>query len=146
MTERQKRFADEYLADCNATRAYKAAYPRIKSDVTAATNGGRLLRNAQVKVYLVEQLEKLRTAKLAEAQEVLEYLTSVLRGQARSEIVVVVGMGQGVTEARTITKRPDEKERLKAAEILLRYYGLSRTTEEDSGGVIVLPEIGEGES
>lgn len=146
MTEKQKRFADAYLADCNIAKAYMTAYPKVRSVVVASTNGGRLLKKAEIKSYLDEQLEKLHTEKLAEAQEVLEYLTAVLRGQARSEIVVVVGAGRGVTETRTITKRPDGRERLKAAEILLRYYGISRTTVEDAGGVIVLPEIGEGES
>ena len=32
MTEKQKRFCDEYLIDCNATRAYKAVYKNIKND------------------------------------------------------------------------------------------------------------------
>ena len=36
MTEKQKIFADEYLIDLNGTRAYKAAYPNIKSDNAAA--------------------------------------------------------------------------------------------------------------
>ena len=124
MTDKQKRFCDEYLIDCNATRAYKAAYPRIKSDVTAATNGGRLLRNAQVKAYLEEQMEKLRSEKVADAREVLEYLTSVIRGQSSSQIVVVEGTGDGCSEARSLMKAPDEKERLKAAELLGKHLGL----------------------
>ena len=45
MTEKQKIFADEYLIDLNATRAYKVAYPRVKSDETAAAAAARLLRN-----------------------------------------------------------------------------------------------------
>lgn len=35
MTEKQKIFADEYLIDLNATRAYKIAYPRVKNDEVA---------------------------------------------------------------------------------------------------------------
>ena len=45
MTEKQKIFADEYLIDLNATRAYKVAYPRVKNDDIAAANASRLLRN-----------------------------------------------------------------------------------------------------
>ena len=41
MTEKQRRFADEYLIDLNATRAYRAAYPSVKRDEMAATAGGR---------------------------------------------------------------------------------------------------------
>ena len=39
MTEKQKIFADEYLIDLNATRAYRAAYPSVKKDETARANG-----------------------------------------------------------------------------------------------------------
>ena len=48
MTKKQKIFADEYLIDLNATRAYKVAYPRVKNDDIAAANASRLLRNAKV--------------------------------------------------------------------------------------------------
>ena len=48
MTEKQKIFADEYLIDLNATRAYKVAYPAVKKDETAMANGSRMLRNAKV--------------------------------------------------------------------------------------------------
>lgn len=79
MTEKQKRFCDEYLADLNGTRAYKAAYPSVRSDHTAAVNAGRLLTNANVRAYLDERLEALRSEKTATAQEVMEYLTAVMR-------------------------------------------------------------------
>ena len=124
MTDKQKRFCDEYLIDCNATRAYKAAYPFIKSDESARRSGSRLLTNVDVKAYLEEQMEKLRSEKVADAREVLEYLTSVVRGTSEAEIVVVEGTGEGCSEARTMTKNPDEKERLKAAELLGKHLGL----------------------
>lgn len=47
MTEKQKIFADEYLIDLNATRAYLVAYPRVKNENTAAVNGSKLLRNTK---------------------------------------------------------------------------------------------------
>ena len=61
---------------------------------------------------------------IADQDEVLKYLTSVLRGESESEIVVVEGVGDGCSEARNIHKTPDEKERLKAAELLGKRYGL----------------------
>lgn len=124
MTDNQFLFANEYLIDRNATRAYKAAYPSIKSDVTAATNGSKLLRNTKVKAYIDEQIEKMASEKIANAREVLEYLTSVVRGKSEAEIVVIEGTGEGCSEARTMTKNPDEKERLKAAELLGKHLGL----------------------
>lgn len=124
MTDKQKIFADEYLIDLNATRAYKAAYPRVKKNNVAATNGGRMLRNAEVKKYIDEQLEKMHNEKTADAQEVLEYLTAVLRGESSAEEIVVEGCGDGYSEAKIMEKGPSEKERLKAAELLGKRFGL----------------------
>lgn len=124
MTEKQKRFCEEYLIDCNATRAYKTVYKNVKSDVVAATNGGRLLRNAEVQKYIAEQMEKIHNEKTADAQEVIEYLTSVLRGESTAQEIVVEGTGDGCSEARTMEKSPSEKERLKAAELLGKRYSL----------------------
>lgn len=124
MTDRQKRFAEEYLIDLNATRAYKAAYPRVKNDATAAAAAARMLRNVKVKSYIDEQLEKLHNERTADAQEVLEYLTKVLRGESAAEEIVVEGVGDGFTEAKIVEKGPSEKERLKAAELLGKRFGL----------------------
>ena len=124
MTDKQKRFCDEYLIDCNATRAYKAAYPHVKNSDVARKNGSRLLTNADVKAYIDEQIEKMASEKIADAREVLEYLTAVIRGETESQIVVVEGTGDGCSEARHLNKFPDEKERLKAAELLGKHLGL----------------------
>lgn len=124
MTDNQRKFCDEYIIDCNATRAYKAAYPNIKKDSSAAVCAAKLLKIAKIQNYIDEQLEKISSEKIADAKEVMEYLTSVLRGKSTSEIVVVEGCGDGYSEARNIDKAPDEKERLKAAELLGKRYGL----------------------
>lgn len=58
MTEKQKLFADEYLIDLNATRAYRAAYPSVKKDETAAAAAARLLRNVKVAEYIAERMEE----------------------------------------------------------------------------------------
>jgi phage terminase small subunit len=58
LTDKQKLFADEYLIDLNATRAYKAVYKNIKNDETAAVNGNRLLRNAKVAEYINHRMEE----------------------------------------------------------------------------------------
>ena len=124
MTEKQKKFADEYLIDLNATRAYLAAYPNVKKDAAARTNGSRLLTNANIQKYISERLEEIHNQKTADAQEVIEYLTSVLRGESRAEEIVVEGIGDGWSEARTMRKAPSEKDRLRAAELLGKRYGL----------------------
>lgn len=124
MTEKQKRFCDEYLIDCNATRAYKTVYQNVKSDEVARKAGSRLLTNVDVKNYIAEQMEKIHNEKTADAQEVIEYLTSVLRGESTAQEIVVEGTGDGCSEARTMEKGPSEKEKLKAAELLGKRYAL----------------------
>ncbi len=135
MTDRQQKFADEYIIDCNATRAYKAAYPNVKKDSVASAAGSRLLANVKVKAYIEEKLAEISSKKTAEAAEVMEYLTSVMRGESKASVVVVEGYGDGCSEAKIIEKPPDEKERLKAAELLGKRYSLF-TDKVDVGGAV----------
>ena len=144
MTDKQRKFADEYLIDCNATRAYKATYPRIKSDAVAGAAGARLLTNVNLKAYIDERLEKISSEKIADAVEVMKYLTSVLRGETKSEIVVVEGTGDGCSDARRMTKAPDERERLKAAELLGKRYSLF-TDKVNVDGIVPIMFVGEDE-
>lgn len=124
MTKKQKLFADEYLIDLNATRAYRAAYPSVKKDGVAAAAAVRLLKNVKIKEYIDDRLEEIHNEKTADAREVLEYLTSVLRGKSTSEEIVIEGLGEGCSAARTMEKGPSEKDRLKAAELLGKRFGL----------------------
>lgn len=124
MKKKQKIFADEYLIDLNATRAYKVAYPNVKNDVTAAAAASRLLRNVKVQEYIAQRMAEKESKRIADQDEVLKYLTSVLRGESRAQEIVVEGTGEGCSEARTMEKAPSEKERLKAAELLGKRYAL----------------------
>ena len=58
MTKKQKIFADEYLIDLNATRAYRVAYPAVKKDETAAAAAARMLRNVKVQEYISERMQE----------------------------------------------------------------------------------------
>lgn len=58
MTKKQKIFANEYLIDLNATRAYRVAYPSVKKDEVAAVNGSKLLRNTKVQEYIAERMQE----------------------------------------------------------------------------------------
>lgn len=124
MTDRQRKFADEYLIDCNATRAYKAAYPNVKNDTVASANGSRLLGNASVKNYIEEKMNEVSSEKIASATEVMEYLTSVMRSESKGAEIVIEAIGDGMSEARIMQKPPSEKDKLKAAELLGKRYGI----------------------
>lgn len=125
MTNKQRMFCDEYLTDLNATRAYMVAYHKVKSENVAAAAASRLLSdNEEVGEYIKRRLDEISNSKIAKTEEVMQYLTSVLRGESRSEEIVVEGTGDGCSEARTIEKAPSEKDKLKAAELLGKAYGL----------------------
>lgn len=114
MTEKQKRFCDEYLIDLNGTRAYKAAYPSVKSDDTAAAAATRMLRNVKVHEYIEQRTEELRSARTATAAEVMEFLTEVMRNENEGSV-----------------------SRLKAAELLGKRFGLFTEKVNVSGAGIV---------
>lgn len=83
-----------------------------------------MLRNVKVKTYIDNKIQEKEDELIAKENEVLKHLTAVLRGESESEVVVVEGNGDGYSSATTITKRPDEREKLKAAELLGKRYGL----------------------
>lgn len=131
-------FAEEWLKDMNGTRAYKVAYPNVKKDTTAATNAGRLLKNADVKTFIDEKLAEMSNERTADAQEVLEYLTSVMRGKEKEETLIGLGEGaQGKTKIEV-----GAKDRLKAAELLGKRHALFTDKVDLNTGDIII-KIGE---
>lgn len=121
MTAKQKRFCDEYLIDLNATQAairagYTAKY--------ANTNAPKLLQITTIKDFIAARMAEKESELIADQDEVLKYLTAVMRGKTKSSVVVVENIGDYMSEAREMEKAPDEKERLKAAELLGKRYGL----------------------
>lgn len=119
MNTRQKKFCDEYLIDCNATQAaIRAGY----SPKTAYSIGEENLKKPELKAYIDEQLELLHNKKTADAQEVLEFLTSVMRGEHTEQTLQLIGDGvQTITDIDV-----SAKERLKAAELIGKRYGMFR--------------------
>lgn len=126
MTEKQKIFADEYIICLNATRAYKKAYPNVKKDEVARANGSRLLTNANIKAYIDEQLEKLQSERVADQQEVMEYLTAVMRGKKTEPLLVLDGEGK----QKIVDAIPPVQARTKAAELLGKRYRLFTDKQE----------------
>ena len=121
MTAKMQRFCDEYLIDLNATQAaIRAGY----SEKTARSIAAENLAKPDIQEYISRRMAEKDTALIADQDEVLKYLTKVMRGQSQSEVIVVEGCGDGCSEARAMQKAPDEKERLRAAELLGKRYGL----------------------
>ena len=141
MTEKQRLFADEYLKDLNGTRAYKTIYNTIKNDNVAAVRANTLLKQKDISDYISKRLEEIHNENTADIQEVMEYLTSVLRGESASAVLMMSGNGmQKVTE-----KPPDEKERLKAAELLGKRFGMFKDNVDitSNGKTVIVDDIDE---
>lgn len=135
LTDKQQRFCDEYLIDLNATQAaIRAGY----SEKTAGVIGSENLQKPYIRDYIAKRMEEKDKELIADQDEILKYLTSVLRGETQSEIVVVEGEGDGCSSARRMKKAPDEKERLKAAELLGKRYGLYTEKTDINGAVPVV--------
>lgn len=117
LTERQRRFADAYLLGGNPCEAYRTAGYREKN-ATAASK--RLLSAPAVKAYLQERSEAQTQRQVADATEVLQFLTSVLRGENGSD-----------------------RERLRAAELLGKRHGLfNDKLTADTAAVIIVDDLG----
>lgn len=121
LTEKQKIFCDEYIISLNATQAaIKAGY----AEKTAYAIGAENLKKPKIQSYISERMKQKESSLIATQDEVLQYLTSVLRGESQTTDILLVGMGDGYQEVQEVEKKPSEKERLKAAELLGKRYGL----------------------
>ena len=126
---RQELFCLEYIKDGNATQAaIRAGY----SEKTAGSISTRLLQKVNIRARINELMAEVQQEKIADAQEVLEYLTSVMRGEITEE--VVVGTPTGPV---TIPKQFSGREQVKAAELLAKRYGLLAENVKLSGGLPV---------
>ena len=111
LTERQRRFIDAYIKTGNASEAARCAGYAIKSaDVT----GAQLLVNTKIKAEISRRLSEIKNNRTAELQEVLEFMTSVMRGQEKDFAIV----GKKQIEVPVCTR-----DRLKAAEYLAKIHG-----------------------
>lgn len=120
MTARQISFCLAYAGSGNATQsAIEAGY----SEKTAYSAGQRLLKNVDVQNYLKELKEQNASNKIADAKEMQEVLTSIIRQEMEEENIVVEGCGDGVSEAVIKKKKSSHKDVLKAIDLLGRMQG-----------------------
>lgn len=114
LTAKQRKFCDEYIKSGNATEAYFKAGYQIKSNEAARANASRMLTKANIKEYIETRLKQLESKKLAGAREVLEYLTSVMRGEQTESVATAKGIYDNVPVSA--------KDRISAAKELLKRY------------------------
>lgn len=116
LTAKQQRFVDEYLIDLNATQAaIRAGY----SARSARQIADRNMSKDDIKKAVADKMAEKESSLIATQDEILKYLTSVMRGESTASVIVEE---EGIH--REYDKHPSEKERLQAAELLGKRYGL----------------------
>jgi len=116
LTPKQKAFADYYIECGNATEsAVKAGY----SKKACYSIGSENLRKPEIKSYIEERIAEIESKRIAKADEVLQYLTRVMRGDERDQFDL----------------DPSLQDRTKAAELLGKRYNLFKEQVELSGDV-----------
>ena len=135
MNEKQKKFCDEYLTDFNQTAAaIRAGY----SKKSACDTGARILKMPEAKEYINKKLTKISSKKTAQAEEVIEYLTAVMRGEKWGKANIPKGNDLPAEKDGAITVR----DRMKAAELLGKLYGVF----SEKSGEEMIPVIISGEN
>ena len=143
LNEKQKRFCEEYLIDLNATQAaIRAGYSEKTAERASdwINEAGQEKPSSKFKPelreYIDSRLEELHNERTADAQEVVEYLTSVMRGESESEEIVLKGVGKGSQKIERVQKKPSEKDKLKAAELLGKRFGMFSGGGSDDNKVL----------
>ena len=131
MTKKEKMFVDAYVNDVKRNQT-AAAIAAGYSEKTAPQAASRLMKKDEIKQAIDERLKELHEQNTAQANEVIEFLTTVMRGEN-------VDGFQKLTEGK-----PPAKDRLRAAEMLGKYYALftDRTQIENDGPVVIIDDIG----
>lgn len=122
-------FCLEVASGKNGTQAAIAAG---YSEKTAGSKANSLLKIIEVKDRIEELMAQIASEKIADGREVMEYLTAVMRGESQSSVLCLCGEGM----QEVIEKPPDEKEKLKAADMLMKRYGMYNKQPETGGAAI----------
>lgn len=150
VTEKQKIFANEYLVDLNATRAYRVAYPSVKKDETAKSAGSRMLTNVNVANYISDRMQERQKRTEVTQDMVVQELASIAFAQVTDYATVQDGVViirdtdnltknqiraiAGIKEGKFgIEVKLNDKE--KALELLGRHLGMWNDKVQVSGNI-----------
>ena len=134
LTPKQEKFVDFFIETGNACEAArKAGYS--KGSITDASEWLNPKKSEKYKPYLDDAIKarqaEIKSERTADITEVMEFLTSVMRGEITEQVVVVEGRGDGCSEARLVEKTPSVADRTKAADHILKRYGKPPKLEEE---------------
>ena len=108
LSQKQIRFVQEYMKTNNITQsAIKAGY----SKKTASVQGSRLLTTIKIATYVDAINERMESEKIADIQEVMEYLTSVMRGEKKDQFDLDASLSERTKAASELARRLDVRAR-----------------------------------
>lgn len=108
LTEKQKRFVDFYVETGNASEsARRAGY----SPKTAFRAGQQNMQKYAIQAAIKARLDAIESTRIATATEVMQFLTSAMRGEVQEEVPVIEGTGKGYSDARIIKKQLSAEKR-----------------------------------
>lgn len=138
MTEKQKLFCEEYLANgFNATQACLAVYKGIKKSSSAKVYAHRLIHDPEVKEYIDTVLEKIHDEKTMDAKEVMERLTAIAREETTDELLTVEG------DIKSLKSKTQD--RIRALELIGKAYGMFDKNVNVSGDLGISIEVDYGD-
>lgn len=117
LTEKQKRFIDYYIETANATESAKRAGYSSK---TAKNIGAENL--TKLNYFIQERLQQLEDNRIASQEEVLQYLTKVMRGEEKDQFGLDASL----------------QDRTKCAELLGKRYGTFKEKVNVTGNIPVV--------
>lgn len=131
LTLKQRKFADYFIELGHQTEAaIKAGYKKSNARSTAS----ELMAKPQVKAYIAERMAEKDNERIASQDEVLEFLTQVMRGEVREQVPLLDGDGY---QRLALLDETVPKDRIKAAELLGKRYAMW-TDKKDIGGEVAV--------
>ena len=116
LTAKQRLFANEYIKSGNAMQsAIKAGY----SDKYAKARSAQMLENVGIKAYIDAKMAEIESSKIADAKEVLEFYTRVLREEETEEVTLAAG-----DKVVTVRKKPSTKDKIAVSREIMKRYPL----------------------
>ena len=102
LTPKQRAFADYYIECGNATEAAKrAGY----SENNVGENAAKTLKNTNVSAYIAERMEEQTKKRVADANEVIEFYTAVMRGEVKDQFGLDSSLSDRLKAADSLAKR-----------------------------------------
>ena len=104
LTPKQKAFAENYIIYGNATEAAKKAGYKFKN---MGADAAKILKNPKVALYIAELMGSQDKQRVADMEEVLQFYTSVMRGQVKDQFGLDSSLADRLKAGVELMKRFD---------------------------------------